>query len=177
MSCDDDSDDDNQYELKKKLICLHSEHMSVICEGATKIVGKYCSSWIMKNEPRKSILTGFGWLQETIGTPGETFTMFRMKTRVFFELHDLLVKDYGLGYSPFVSSYESLAMFLWTLGGVNQIEGPKTVSNIHLTLSTASSMRYCIVWSGCLVTTSSRKTPIFTLCIKGSLVINEHIHT
>ncbi|KAM3193779.1 hypothetical protein ACQJBY_070420 [Aegilops geniculata] len=117
MSCDDDSDDDNQYELKKKLICLHSEHMSVICEGATKIVGKYCTSWIMKNEPRKSILTGFGWLQETIGTPGETFTMFRMKTRVFFELHDLLVKDYGLGYSPFVSSYESLAMFLWTLGG------------------------------------------------------------
>ena len=49
-------------------------------------------------------------------TRGE-FTMFRMKTRVFFELHDLLVKDYGLGYSPFVSSYESLAMFLWTLGG------------------------------------------------------------
>uniref|UniRef100_M8CUY8 Myb/SANT-like domain-containing protein n=1 Tax=Aegilops tauschii TaxID=37682 RepID=M8CUY8_AEGTA len=88
-----------------------------ILEGATKIVGKYCSSWIMKNEPKKSILTGFGWLQETIGTPGETFTMFRMKTRVFFELHDLLVKDYGLGYSPFVSSYESLAMFLWTLGG------------------------------------------------------------
>ena len=72
---------------------------------------------MLKAEARTSVLSGFGWLQETIDTPGETYTMLRMSARVFFDLHDLLVKRYGLTYSTAVSSYESLAMFLWTLGG------------------------------------------------------------
>ena len=62
-------------------------------------------------------MSGFGWLQETIATPGETYTMLRMTASVFFDLHDLLVRNYGLKETSFVSTYESLAMFLWTLGG------------------------------------------------------------
>ncbi|XP_024310800.1 uncharacterized protein LOC112268853 isoform X1 [Brachypodium distachyon] len=91
--------------------------MSIMSANAASITRKYCASWLLKAEPRTSILSGFGWLQETIDTPGETYTMLRMSARVFFDLHDLLVERYGLTHSPYVSSYESLAMFLWTLGG------------------------------------------------------------
>ena len=51
--------------------------------------------------------------------------MLRMSARVFFDLHDLLVDGYGLTHSPFVSSYESLAMFLWTLGGCESNRRPQ----------------------------------------------------
>eukprot|EP00267_Zea_mays_P040633 XP_008680777.2 uncharacterized protein LOC103655879 [Zea mays] len=43
--------------------------------------------------------------------------MFRMSTEVFMELHDLLISTYGLTSTNNVSSIESLAMFLWIVGG------------------------------------------------------------
>jgi hypothetical protein len=91
--------------------------MCILLSNAANIVQKYSTNWLLKAEPRTSILSGFGWLQEIVDTPGETYRMLRMSARVFFDLHDLLVERYGLTHSPFVSSYESLAMFLWTLGG------------------------------------------------------------
>ncbi|XP_024310801.1 uncharacterized protein LOC112268853 isoform X2 [Brachypodium distachyon] len=66
--------------------------MSIMSANAASITRKYCASWLLKAEPRTSILSGFGWLQETIDTPGETYTMLRMSARVFFDLHDLLVE-------------------------------------------------------------------------------------
>ncbi|XP_044378843.1 uncharacterized protein [Triticum aestivum] len=117
MSSDSDSEDDNSYETMRNLVMHQQHNMNMLCSGAAVIFGKYCESWVMKAEPRKSILSGFGWLQETIATPGETYTMLRMTASVFFDLHDLLVRNYGLKETTFVSTYESLAMFLWTLGG------------------------------------------------------------
>jgi hypothetical protein len=40
-----------------------------------------------------------------------------MSTDVFMSLHDLLVSTYGLKLTNHVSSIESLAMFLWIVGG------------------------------------------------------------
>jgi hypothetical protein len=117
MSSDSDSDDDKYYEMKKKMVCHHAQKMSIICSGASNVVGKYCENWVIKAAPRTSILSGFGWLQETIDTPEETYTMLRMSAKVFFDLHDIFLERFGLKHSPFVSSHESLAMFLWILGG------------------------------------------------------------
>jgi hypothetical protein len=153
MSSDSDSDDDKYYEMKKKMVCHHAQKMSIICSGASNVVGKYCENWVIKAAPRTSILSGFGWLQETIDTPEETYTMLRMSAKVFFDLHDMLVERYGLKHSIFVSSYESLAMFLWILGVVKQIEERKTVSNIQQILSTVNFMRYSFVSSRWPLTT------------------------
>ncbi|KAM3311200.1 hypothetical protein ACQJBY_031707 [Aegilops geniculata] len=117
MSSDSESDDDTNYERKKIMVLQYQHDMDMRCSGVSSIVGKYCKSWVMKAEPRTSRLTGFEWLQETIGTPGETYTMLRMNAHVFFDLHDKLVAEYGLKETCFVITYESLAMFLWTLGG------------------------------------------------------------
>ena len=43
--------------------------------------------------------------------------MFRMSPDIFMSLHDLLVSTYGLTSTILVSSIESLAMFLWIVGG------------------------------------------------------------
>ena len=152
MSLNTDSDDDNRYEMKKMMVCHHAKKMRDTCLNALTIFGKYCESWVFKAEPRTSILSGFEWLRENIDTPGETYTMLRMSTKVLFDLHDLLVQGYGLTHSPYVSSFESLAMFLWTLGGANQIEEPKTVSSIQPILSTANFMRCLLVLSRCQLT-------------------------
>ncbi|XP_003572253.1 protein ALP1-like [Brachypodium distachyon] len=116
MSSDCESDDDS-YEIKRRRVYHHAEEISVMSSAAATIAGKYCEIWVMKAEPRKSILSGFGWLQETIDTPGETYAMLRMNVRVFFSLHDMLVSRYDLQATFAISSYESLAIFLWILGG------------------------------------------------------------
>nr|XP_020188490.2 uncharacterized protein LOC109774189 isoform X1 [Aegilops tauschii subsp. strangulata]XP_040260595.1 uncharacterized protein LOC109774189 isoform X1 [Aegilops tauschii subsp. strangulata] len=96
MSSDSESDDDTNYERKKIMVLQYQHDMDMRCSGVSSIVGKYCKSWVMKAEPRTSRLTSFEWLQETIGTPGETYTMLRMNAHVFFDLHDKLVAEYGL---------------------------------------------------------------------------------
>jgi hypothetical protein len=96
MSSDSESDDDANYERKKIMVFQYQHDMVMRCSGVSSIVGKYCRSWIMKAEPRTSRLSGFEWLRETIGTPGETYTMLRMNAHVFFDLHDKLVAEYGL---------------------------------------------------------------------------------
>jgi hypothetical protein len=45
------------------------------------------------------------------------YKMFQMNPDVFMSLHDLLVSAYGLKSTRNVSSVESLAMFLWIVGG------------------------------------------------------------
>jgi hypothetical protein len=44
-------------------------------------------------------------------------------------LHDLLVSSYGLTSTRNVTSIESLAMFLWIVGGLNHFPKLKTVLN------------------------------------------------
>lgn len=42
--------------------------------------------------------------------------MLRINARLFFHLYNLLIKRYGMKSTFLVSSYESLAIFSWTLG-------------------------------------------------------------
>jgi hypothetical protein len=52
-----------------------------------------------------------------MGRPRYFYKMFRTSVEIFMALHDLLVSTYGLSSTNNVSSIESLAMFLWIVGG------------------------------------------------------------
>lgn len=62
------------------------------------------------------IMTGIQWVELTLNDPEDCFDMFRMTRSVFLQLHDILVKDYGLRSSRRFCSKEALGMFLWALG-------------------------------------------------------------
>jgi hypothetical protein len=72
----------------------------------------YCD----KNPLRTSVLNGYAWVLETLKTHGESHRMFRMNERLFIQLHDFLVTQYGLKSSIHMSSLESLAIFLCVCG-------------------------------------------------------------
>ena len=55
MSSDSDSEDDNSYETMRNLVMHQQHNMNMLCSGAAVIFGKYCESWVMTAEPRKSI--------------------------------------------------------------------------------------------------------------------------
>ena len=61
--------------------------------------------------------SGIEWVRECLGRPRYFYKMFRMAPKVFMTLHDMLVSTYGLKSTNNVSSVESLAMFLWIVGG------------------------------------------------------------
>ncbi|XP_015688267.2 protein ALP1-like isoform X3 [Oryza brachyantha] len=54
---------------------------------------------------------------ETLRTPGESHHMFRMNSELFCKLHDLLVSTYDLKSTNHMNSIESVAIFLFILGG------------------------------------------------------------
>ncbi|WVZ88820.1 hypothetical protein U9M48_035291 [Paspalum notatum var. saurae] len=92
------------------------EFIRMVLSGA-QITTEYIGTYIDKNPPRTSTLSGMGWLKETLHTPGECHSQLRMSTEVFMDLHDLLVRKYGLRASLHMSAYESLAIFLFICGG------------------------------------------------------------
>jgi hypothetical protein len=57
------------------------------------------------------------WIAECLAYPNQFYNMFRMTVEVFWSLHDLLVSNYELKSTSDVSSIESLAIFLWIVGG------------------------------------------------------------
>src|SRR5438105_1966023 len=61
--------------------------------------------------------TGYEWVMSCFKRPRYFYKMFRMSPDIFMALHDLLVSSYGLTSSRNVTSIESLAMFLWIVGG------------------------------------------------------------
>jgi hypothetical protein len=85
--------------------------------GGAKLAAAYVELYLNKNPPRTSILSGTGWLLETLNTPGECHLQLRMCTQMFYDLHDLLVARYGLKPSLHMSTLEMLAIFLFVLSG------------------------------------------------------------
>jgi hypothetical protein len=63
--------------------------------------------------------------------PRYFYKMFQMSVDIFMALHVLLVSTNGLTSTNNVSSVESLAMFLWIVGGPQSFSQAKN----HLTLS------------------------------------------
>jgi hypothetical protein len=88
-----------------------------ICLAGTQIPTTYIDMYVDKNPTRTSTLSGMGWLNETLNTPGECYSQLRMCTEIFMDLHDILVQRYGLQASLHVSTYESVAIFLFICGG------------------------------------------------------------
>lgn len=52
--------------------------------GGAQIAQVYADIYLHKNPPRTSILSGMGWLLETLRTPGECHSQLRMNTDLFF---------------------------------------------------------------------------------------------
>lgn len=77
----------------------------------------YTERYYDKGSYRDAQQTGIQWVTECLGRPRYFYKMFRMTPKVFMALHDMLVSNYGLRSTSNVSSVESLAMFLWIVGG------------------------------------------------------------
>jgi hypothetical protein len=92
------------------------EYWNMVTAG-TKICQIYVDMYLQKNPTRTSILSGMGWLLETLRTPGECHLQLRMSNEMFLDLHDLLVERYGLESSMHMSTHEALAIFLFICGG------------------------------------------------------------
>ena len=107
---------DEEYECDVQMMQLQQDMLGHLAATAI-IVEKYHSTYLDKNEPRTSRLSGMGWVRETLNTPGESHHMFRMNATIFHSLHDLLVRSYNLKSTTHMSSIETLAIFLYICGG------------------------------------------------------------
>ncbi|XP_040382133.1 uncharacterized protein LOC102705645 isoform X1 [Oryza brachyantha] len=84
---------------------------------AANLTAAYVDLYCAKNPPRTSLLSGMGWLIETLNTPGECHSQLRMSTEIFYDLHDVLVARYGLKPSLHMNTHEMLAIFLFVCAG------------------------------------------------------------
>jgi hypothetical protein len=95
------------------LLAELAQHAAVIGEMANSYIDRY----LRKSGYRETPETGIQWDMRCMSWPRYFSKMFWMSPEVFEALHDLLVSTYGLMSSNKISSTESLAMFLWIVGG------------------------------------------------------------
>jgi hypothetical protein len=113
--------DANMEELARKgqqsLLSLNelSQHAALLGNLAALYNERYANKaeYRAKEDPESD----YDWVMKCFKHPRYFYKMFRMSTEVFMALHDLLVSSYGLKSSRNVTSIESLAMFLWIVGG------------------------------------------------------------
>jgi hypothetical protein len=113
--------DANMEELARKgqqsLISLNelSQHAALLGNMAALYNERYGNKAEYRaNEDPES---GYDWVMKCFKRPRYFYKMFRMTTEGFMALHNLLVSSYGLKSSKNVTSIESLAIFLWIVGG------------------------------------------------------------
>src|SRR6266540_7318543 len=75
----DDSSDDSDDSSDE------SKHFWNLVVAGVQIVQNYSDLYLCKNPPRTSNLSGMGWLQETLRTPGECHSQLRMSTEMFID--------------------------------------------------------------------------------------------
>jgi hypothetical protein len=93
---------------------------------ATNIFGMYYNDTYMnKSARREPEETGHDWVMKTLNNHKACYKMFRMTRPVFDCLHETLVDNYELKSTMGMSSIESLAMFLWRVGG------PQSISQVE----------------------------------------------
>jgi hypothetical protein len=116
MSSDsEDGSSDEEYEFD--LLAMELFETAVGNFSTTRRIAKnYYSLYLNKAEPRTSRLSGMGWVQETLATPGECYKMLRMNGHTFVALHDRLVSKYKLEPTMHMHTLEALAIFLYILG-------------------------------------------------------------
>jgi hypothetical protein len=54
---------------------------------------------------------GIAWVMEALNNPKECYNVFRMEPALLYNLHDELVRDFGLSSSIHMSSMESLGLW------------------------------------------------------------------
>jgi hypothetical protein len=92
---------------------------------ATNIFGMYYNDTYMnKSARREPEEIGHDWVMRTLNNHKACYKMFKMTRPVFYCLHKTLLDNYELKYTMVMSSIESLAKFLWTIGG------PQSVSQV-----------------------------------------------
>jgi hypothetical protein len=109
-----DSDSDDENIVAQVVPIIRSVQSSLLC--AALLASDYYFKYHEKNGSRIAGQSGYGWVMDTLETPGGSHHMFRMNASLFHSLHDLLVSSYGLKSSIHMSSMESLAIFLVTCG-------------------------------------------------------------
>ena len=65
--------------------------------------------------------SGHDWVLRNLADNYYSYTMFRMSTPLFHQLHDTLVQSYGLQSTSKVSSFEALGLFLWMIGAPQSV--------------------------------------------------------
>jgi hypothetical protein len=78
---------------------------------------QYSERYFNKSEYRIPQQFGIEWVEESFDLPRHFYKMFNMSIEMFWSLHDLFVSTYSLKSTRNVSSVESLAMFLYIVGG------------------------------------------------------------
>jgi hypothetical protein len=116
MSSESDIESESEYEYDDVQIIKQYVELQASLFSNVSIIYEYFMTYYDKNPPRTSILNGYAWVLETLKTPGESHRMFRLNEKLFIQLHDLLVTDYGLKSSIHISSLEFLAIFLCIYG-------------------------------------------------------------
>jgi hypothetical protein len=84
-----------------------------------------------KSAMREPEEIGHDWMMRTLNTRKACYKMFKMTRPVFYCLHETLLGNYELKSTMGMSSIESLAIFLWTVGGpqyVSQVENRYQIS-------------------------------------------------
>jgi hypothetical protein len=92
--------------LQTYLVCITVTHMN---KSARSEPEETCHDWVMK----------------TLNNQKACYKMFGMRRPIFDCLHETLVDNYELKSTMGMSSIESLAMFLWIVGG------PQSVSQVE----------------------------------------------
>jgi hypothetical protein len=77
------------FEPEETTVFLNGTCMSYCISSSNEVLSivsiiyEYFMTYIDKNPPRTSILSGYAWVLETLNTPGESHRMFRMNERLF----------------------------------------------------------------------------------------------
>jgi len=101
----------------------------------------YLNSYSNKGPRRVPKETGIEWVMRTLGNPTDCYDMFRMSRPMFEKLHNVLVESYGLQSTRRMSSTESLALFLWTVGAPQSVRQQR--NRFVRSLETCNSLRKC----------------------------------
>jgi hypothetical protein len=117
------SDESSGDEYDKNLeIALQQQQMTRWTINAANIFATYyCDTFLNKAESREPEVSGYEWVITTMNQPKACYKMFRLRRPIFDNLHEALTSNYGLESTTSMSSIECLAMFLWTVGGIQSV--------------------------------------------------------
>jgi hypothetical protein len=99
-----------------------SKHAATIA----RLDDQYSERYFNKSEYIIPQQSGIEWVEECFGLPRHFYKMFRMSIEMFWSLHDLRLSTYGLKSTSNVSFVESLAMFLYIVGGPQSFSHAET---------------------------------------------------